>query len=281
MKLQRTLILLVTSVSVASLSVSECINARDFEADAQTPAVNTIEQQQYNLLYVPTPQPVVDAMLQLAQVNSDDLIYDLGSGDGIIPITAAQRYGARGVGIDLNPERIQEANTNLQRSGVANNVEFCQQDLFETDLSKASVVTLYLLPEVMTKLRPKLLQELRPGTRILSHAFDMGDWEPQQVQQVDGRTIYLWVVPENVNNLRRGAGSQIIAFGDSITAGAGVGTRAAYPSVLSSTLGLPILNIGRGGDTTATALARLQQDDPTTTADESEEILGIDKEVFI
>lgn len=204
MKLQRTLILLVTSVSVASLSVSGCINARDFEADAQTPAVSTTEQHQYNLLYVPTPQPVVDAMLQLAQVNSDDFIYDLGSGDGRIPITAAQKYGARGVGIDLNPERIQEANANLQRSGVVNNVEFRQQDLFETDLSKASVVTLYLLPEVMTKLRPKLLQELRPGTRIVSHAFDMGDWEPQQVQQVDGRTIYLWVVPENVpQNLRQ------------------------------------------------------------------------------
>ncbi|BDA75613.1 hypothetical protein CAL7716_097790 [Calothrix sp. PCC 7716] len=204
MKLQRTLILLVTSVSVASLSVSGCINARDFEADAQTPAVNTTEQQKYNLLYVPTPQPVVDAMLQLAQVNSDDLIYDLGSGDGRIPITAAQKYGARGVGIDLNPERIQEANANLQRSGVVNNVEFRQQDLFETDLSKASVVTLYLLPEVMTKLRPKLLQELRPGTRIVSHAFDMGDWKPQQVQEVDGRTIYLWVVPENVpQNLRQ------------------------------------------------------------------------------
>jgi precorrin-6B methylase 2 len=204
MKLQRTLILLVTSVSVASLSVSGCINARDFEADAQTPAVSTIEQHQYNLLYVPTPEPVVDAMLQLAQVNSDDLVYDLGSGDGRIPITAAQRYGARGVGIDLNPERIQEANANLQRSGVVNNVEFRQQDLFETDLSKASVVTLYLLPEVMTKLRPKLLQELRPGTRIVSHAFDMGDWKPQQVQEVDGRTIYLWVVPENVpQNLRQ------------------------------------------------------------------------------
>lgn len=204
MKLQRSLILLVTSVSVASLSVSGCINARDFEADAQTPAVNTTEQYQYNLLYVPTPQPVVDAMLQLAQVNNNDLIYDLGSGDGRIPITAARRYGARGVGIDLNPERIQEANANLKRSGVANNVQFRQQDLFETDLSKASVVTLYLLPEVMTKLRPKLLQELRPGTRIVSHAFDMGDWKPQQVQEVDGRKIYLWVVPENVpQNLRQ------------------------------------------------------------------------------
>lgn len=204
MKLQRSLILLITSVSVASLSVSGCINARDFEADAQTPAVNTTEQHQYNLLYVPTPQPVVDAMLQLAQVNNNDLIYDLGSGDGRIPITAAQRYGARGVGIDLNPERIQEANANLQRSGVGNNVEFRQQDLFKIDLSKASVVTLYLVPEVMTKLRPKLLQELRPGTRIVSHAFDMGDWKPQQVQEVDGRKIYLWVVPENVpQNLRQ------------------------------------------------------------------------------
>jgi tRNA G37 N-methylase Trm5 len=137
-------------------------------------------------------------MLQLAQVNNNDVIYDLGSGDGRIPITAAQKYGARGIGIDINPERVQEANANLQKSGVGNRVQFRQQDLFETDFSNASVVTLYLLPDMNLKLRPKLLQELKPGTRIVSHSFDMGDWKPQQVQQVNGSTIYLWVVPENV-----------------------------------------------------------------------------------
>jgi ribosomal protein L11 methylase PrmA len=142
-------------------------------------------------------------MLQLAQVNSNDVIYDLGSGDGRIPITAAQRFGIRSVGVDINPQRVQEANANAQKAGVTNSVEFRQQDLFETDLRNATVVTLYLLPDVNLKLRPKLLRELRPGTRIVSHAFDMGDWQPQQVKQVDGKTIYLWVVPENVPpNLR-------------------------------------------------------------------------------
>ncbi|GJD18164.1 hypothetical protein RIVM261_031200 [Rivularia sp. IAM M-261] len=208
MKLQRILLLLGTSITIASLGISGCTtNTRDFEADAQTPTVTsptTTAQRRPDVPYVPTPQPVVDAMLQLAQVNSNDVIYDLGSGDGRIPITAAQRYGARGVGIDINPERVQEANANLQKSGVGNRIEFRQQDLFQTDLSNASVVTLYLLPDVNLKLRPKLLQELRPGTRIVSHAFDMGDWKPQQVQQVNGSTIYLWVVPENVpQNLRQ------------------------------------------------------------------------------
>jgi predicted O-methyltransferase YrrM len=208
MKLQRILLLLGTSITIASLGISGCTtNTRDFEADAQTPTITsptTKVQRRPDVPYVPTPQPVVDAMLQLAQVNSNDVIYDLGSGDGRIPITAAQRYRARGVGIDINPQRVQEANANLQKSGVGNRVEFRQQDLFQTDLSNASVVTLYLLPDVNLKLRPKLLQELRPGTRIVSHSFDMGDWKPQQVQQVDGSTIYLWVVPENVpQNLRR------------------------------------------------------------------------------
>jgi ubiquinone/menaquinone biosynthesis C-methylase UbiE len=137
-------------------------------------------------------------MLAIAKVNRNDVVYDLGSGDGRLVIAAAQRYGARGVGIDINPKRIQQANANAQRAGVTQLVEFRQQDLFETDLSDATVVTLYLLPSVNLKLRPKLLQELQPGTRIVSHAFDMGDWEPQKVEQVNGRTVYYWVVPERV-----------------------------------------------------------------------------------
>jgi ribosomal protein L11 methylase PrmA len=131
------------------------------------------------------------------------VIYDLGSGDGRIPITAAQKYGIRGVGVDIDPQRVREANANAQKAKVTNQVEFRQQDLFQTDLSEATVVTLYLLPDINLKLRPKLLQELKPGTRIVSHAFDMGEWKPQQVERVDGRTIYLWVVPEQVPaNLR-------------------------------------------------------------------------------
>ncbi len=201
MQLRRILLLLVTTVSVASLGVAGCTSQRDFEAEAeaQAPApVATPQQRRPDVPYVPTPQPVVNAMLQLAQVNTNDVIYDLGSGDGRIPITAAQKYGARGVGVDINPQRVQEANANAQRAGVTDRLEFRQQDLFQTNLRNATVVTLYLLPDVNLKLRPKLLKELKPGTRIVSHSFDMGNWKPQQVQQVDGTTIYLWVVPEQV-----------------------------------------------------------------------------------
>ncbi|MFN7132519.1 MAG: class I SAM-dependent methyltransferase [Myxococcales bacterium] len=149
-----------------------------------------------DVIFVPTPQAVVDAMLEVAHVRSNDVLYDLGSGDGRIPITAAQRYGTRAVGIDIDPQRVREAKSNAEQAGVGDKVEFLQQDLFETDFSDATVVTLYLLPNLNLKLRPRLLQELRPGTRIVSHAFDMGDWKPDKVLNVEGRTIYYWVVPE-------------------------------------------------------------------------------------
>jgi ubiquinone/menaquinone biosynthesis C-methylase UbiE len=136
-------------------------------------------------------------MLRLANVQANDVVYDLGSGDGRIVITAAQKVGARGIGIDISPERIREANENAKQAGVTDRVEFRQQDLFETNFSDATVVTLYLLPKLNVKLRPKLLRELKPGTRIVSHAFDMGDWKPDQVVEVDGKTVYYWVVPEN------------------------------------------------------------------------------------
>lgn len=116
---------------------------------------------------------------------------------GKLSLTAAQQYGARGTGIDIDPRRIQEANENAQKAGVTNLVDFRQQDLFQADFSDATVVTLYLLSTLNVKLRPKLLRELKPGTRIVSHAFDMGDWKPDKVVQVKGRTIYDWVVPEN------------------------------------------------------------------------------------
>jgi ubiquinone/menaquinone biosynthesis C-methylase UbiE len=136
-------------------------------------------------------------MLRLADVKSTDVVYDLGSGDGRIVISAAKDRGARGIGIDINPERIREANLNAQKAGVSDRVQFLQQDLFQADFSDATVVTLYLLPDLNVKLRPKLLRELKPGTRIVSHAFDMGDWKPEQIVEVDGRTVYYWVVPEN------------------------------------------------------------------------------------
>lgn len=150
-----------------------------------------------DVIYVPTPQPVVDAMLNLAQVKAGDVLYDLGSGDGRIPITAAGRFGVRAVGYDINPVRIREANANAEAAGVTDLVTFKQADLFEEDISEASVVMLYLLQSLNVQLRPKLLAELEPGTRIVSHAFDMADqWEPEVTQTIGSSTIYLWTVPE-------------------------------------------------------------------------------------
>jgi SAM-dependent methyltransferase len=146
--------------------------------------------------YVPTDNTVVDAMLKLAGVKSSDIVYDLGCGDGRIVVRAAKTYGAHGVGVDINPARVQEARENAKRNNVENLVRFEQGDLFDADIHDATVVTLYLLPNVNVRLRPKLLKDLRPGTRIVSHSFDMGDWKPEKEEQVDGATIYLWTVPE-------------------------------------------------------------------------------------
>lgn len=144
--------------------------------------------------YVPTPQEVVDAMLTAASVTKDDVLYDLGSGDGRIVITAAKKYGTRGVGVDINPALVAEAKANAEKEKVADKVEFKEGDLFEMDLSKATVITLYLLPDINMKLRPKILA-LKPGTRIVSHAFNMGDWKPDKTIDVNGRTVYFWKVP--------------------------------------------------------------------------------------
>ena len=154
-----------------------------------------------DVIFVPTPQEVVDVMLKVAKVTKNDVVYDLGSGDGRIPITAARVYGARAVGIDIDPDRIREANESLKSSATAdrtllNRVRFMNQDLFTTDISEATVVTLYLLPSLNLKLLPKLNKELKPGTRIVSHAFDMGDWKPEKELDVDGRKVYFWTIPK-------------------------------------------------------------------------------------
>ena len=149
-----------------------------------------------DVIFVPTPQEVVEDMLRLANVKKGDVLYDLGSGDGRIPVTAARLYGTRGVGIDIDPERVREAQENAKRHGVESLVQFRLQDLFEADFREASVVTLYLLPDLNLKLRPRLLAELKPGTRIVSHQFDMGDWKPAKKLESNGRTVYFWVVPE-------------------------------------------------------------------------------------
>jgi tRNA A58 N-methylase Trm61 len=143
--------------------------------------------------FVPSPDSVVDAMLELAHVTAADVVYDLGSGDGRIPIAAAKRYGARGVGIEIDPLRIREANDNLRKSGVADRVVFLNQDLFDANISEATVVTLFLLPRLNLQLMPKLKRELRPGTRVVSHQFHFGDeWPPEQSEDVGGLMIYLW-----------------------------------------------------------------------------------------
>lgn len=210
--LRKILWLSVASLSVASSGIAGCApqvqttaqTPQEAETPVQTPRsdVQTTPQREPDVVYVPTPQEVVDQMLALAKVTKDDVIYDLGSGDGRIPITAAQKFGTRGIGIDINPERIQEANENAQKAGVTDRVEFRQQDLFESDFSKATVVTLYLLPALNVKLRPQLFKQLKPGTRIVSHDFDMGEWKPERVVQVQGpnreHTVYYWVIPKEV-----------------------------------------------------------------------------------
>jgi SAM-dependent methyltransferase len=151
-----------------------------------------------DVIYVPTPQPVVDAMLRLAKVQPDEMVYDLGCGDGRAVITAARDFKARGVGIDIDPDRIQESNANAANAGVTDRVQFKQEDLFKLNFADADVVFLYLLPALNLRLRPRILDELRPGTRIVSHAFSMAEWEPDQTAEVNGRYILFWVVPAKV-----------------------------------------------------------------------------------
>ena len=150
-----------------------------------------------DVIFVPTPPDVVATMLKMAKVGPNDVVFDLGSGDGRIPITAVKDFGAaRAVGIDVDPKRIEEANANLKQSGITGNrVRFLNQDLFTTDISEATVVTLYLLPSLNLKLIPKFEKELKPGTRIVSHSFDMGDWQPEQTAEVQGRSVYFWTWP--------------------------------------------------------------------------------------
>ena len=148
-----------------------------------------------DVIFVGTPPDVVDAMLAGAEVKNTDIVYDLGSGDGRIVIAAARKYGARGVGIEIDPERIKEAEENARKAGVSDKVRFIKADLFEADIREATVVTLYLLENLNVRLRPKLLRELRPGTRIVSHRFRMGDWQPEKSMNVGDRAVYFWTVP--------------------------------------------------------------------------------------
>lgn len=158
-------------------------------AQAQKPARTP------DIHFVPTPPEVVQTMLKMANVKKSDVVYDLGCGDGRIVIAAAQQFGARGVGIDIDPQRIAEAKENARKAGVEKLVTFRTEDLFEANFKEATVVTLYLLERLNEKLRPKLMAELKPGTRIVSHAFGMGNWPPEKTEDVDGRMVYMWTIP--------------------------------------------------------------------------------------
>jgi ribosomal protein L11 methylase PrmA len=177
----------LTLVALASLVIAVCV-----ELSAQV-----TEQSRSLAPYVPTPQDVVERMLTLAEVGRNDVVYDLGCGDGRIVITAARKFGARGVGVDIDPDRIKESEVNAKTAGVQDRVTFKQQDAMTVDLSPATVVTLYLLSASNLKLRPILTKQLRPGARIVSHAFSMGDWEPVKKDDFNDsagtpRTLYLW-----------------------------------------------------------------------------------------
>ena len=184
--------------AIAALAFVSAVVAFVQPACAQQGAVTEAPSRAPDVIFVPTPEAVVDKMLDMTDVKAGDVVYDLGCGDGRIVIAAVQKRGAsRGVGIDIDPQRVQEATANARKAGVLGKVKILQADLFTTDISEATVVTLYLLPTLNVKLMPKLMKELKPGTRIVSHAFDMGDsWPPEQTADVDGRKVYYWTIPK-------------------------------------------------------------------------------------
>lgn len=191
-------------VIVGILPLAGCAQDQDTsetqtpEIQSATPSESTVGDTAVDadVPYVATPQKTVEAMLELAQVTEDDTVYDLGSGDGRIPIEAAKRYGARAVGIEIKPSLVDRARKNAKLSGVSDKVEFRQQDIFKADFSDATVVTMYLFPEVNIKLRPMLFEQLEPGDRVVSHSFDMDEWEPDSTVQVNNDVLYLWTIPE-------------------------------------------------------------------------------------
>jgi SAM-dependent methyltransferase len=191
----------VTTRSLAVLAVLAVAVPASVSVRADELSSSTLD---LDVVYVPTPERVVEAMMDLARVGKDDVVYDLGCGDGRLVIAAAKRGARKAVGVDLDPERIREARENARAAGVADRVTFVEGDLFAVDFSDATVVTLYLLPELNLRLRPKLLA-LRPGTRVVSHDFDMGDWKPEKTRFVAGKAVHAWTVPSRRAPQARGA----------------------------------------------------------------------------
>ena len=182
--------------SMMALAMSVTATGDCIAAQADVPSPN----RKLDVWYVPTPNEIVDRMLDVANVSPLDVVYDLGCGDGRIVIAAAKKYGTRGVGVDLDPARIREAQANAKKAGVENLVTFKVADLFKTDLTEATVVTLYLLPELNRRLKPKLFAELKPGARVVSHDWDMGrDWPPDEEIKLGTSGIYMWKMPPHVD----------------------------------------------------------------------------------
>lgn len=187
-------VLVVAAASLPNAAFAQSAPAREY-----TPQVG---QEGKDVIWVPTPQALVDRMLQIAGVTAKDYVVDLGSGDGRTVITAAKKLGARALGIEYNPDMVELSKRNAAKEGVTGRASFIKADIFETDFSDATVITMYLLPQLNLKLRPKI-SGMKPGTRVVSHAFSMDDWQPDQIETVEGRTAYLWIVPAKVEGTWR------------------------------------------------------------------------------
>jgi hypothetical protein len=186
---------LAAALLVSALATHAAVGAQSAVPNQEyTPSVG---QEGKDVIWVPTPQALVERMLQMAGTKASDYVVDLGSGDGRTVITAAKKFGARALGVEYNPDMVALAKRNAEKEGVADKAQFIQGDIFQTDFSKANVLTLYLLPSLNVKLRPTILN-MRPGTRVVSHAFTMDDWQADQVDSADGRTAYMWIVPAKV-----------------------------------------------------------------------------------
>ena len=179
----------------AALALSILVVAPQVRAQDEAASGGEVKK---DVPYVPTPQPVVDRMLEMADVKKGDKVYDLGCGDGRMVVTAAKKYGATGMGVDIDPQRIKESNENATAAGVTDKVKFEIKDLFTMEFKDADVLAMYLLPTVNMKLRPKILSDMKPGSRVVSHSFDMDDWKPDAEDEVDSSTIYFWIVPAKV-----------------------------------------------------------------------------------
>jgi SAM-dependent methyltransferase len=189
-----TLLLVISGFAAVPAAAQTAAGAKDY-----TPSVG---QEGKDVIWVPTPQSLVERMLQMAGTKPTDYVVDLGSGDGRTVITAAKKFGAKALGVEYNPDMVDLAKRNAQKEGVADRAQFTRADIFQTDFSQATVLTMYLLPSLNVKLRPTILN-MKPGTRVVSHAFTMDDWQPDQVDSSDGRTAYMWIVPAKVGGTWR------------------------------------------------------------------------------